>query len=333
MKKRVLSALLALCMALTLLPAAVAAGEYTSFSTYNAFAFPSQDEEEGGDKPVSVTFDAVRMVQANVSGGPAGAGTTPVTYVLVKAGSRVSFQCAAAFSSLSSMGYPYRYLSQNNLTAWGGYWPVLNFNAPGTEATLTAEEFFAGGAYGAAFEVLWVDEYFWDEGTDTGGVQYYVIMSEERYNSAMPTALSATQSVLVDGKPYTFFAYALYDANGGLTNYVKLRDVAIVLSGTHAQFEVGWDGSINLETGTPYTAMGGEMAETFLGSQPYEVNSSPVNIDGSPVELEAITLWNSNGTYNYFKLRDLGKALNFNVGWSKDTGVFIESNQPYTDAD
>ena len=334
MKKRVLSALLALCMALSLLPAALAAGEYTSFSTPNAFALPFQEGEEGGDKSVTVTFDAVKMVKANVSGGPGGEAVTPVTFVLVKAGSQVRFQCAAPFSSLSSMGCPCRYLSQNSLSQWDGYWPTLNFSASGTEATLTAEEFFAGGAYGAAMEALWVDEYFWYDDTNTGGLERYVIIAEDLYNTVPPTAYSATQTVLVDGREYTFYAYALADANGGLTNYVKLRDVAIVLSGTDAQFQVDWkNGAILLGTGESYTALGGEMEETFQGNQPYEANRSPVNIDGDPVELDALTLWNSRGNYNYFKLRDLGKALNFNVGWSREKGVFIETDKPYTDAD
>ena len=34
---------------------------------------------------------------------------------------------------------------------------------------------------------------------------------------------------------------------------------------------------------------------------------------------------------NYFKLRDLGAALGFNVGWSGSQGVFIESDKPYTE--
>ena len=39
------------------------------------------------------------------------------------------------------------------------------------------------------------------------------------------------------------------------------------------------------------------------------------------------------GDHTYYQLRDLGKALGFNVGWSAERGVFIESDKPYTDAD
>lgn len=37
---------------------------------------------------------------------------------------------------------------------------------------------------------------------------------------------------------------------------------------------------------------------------------------------------NGDGT-NYIKLRDLGAALGFNVGWSVERGVFIETDKPY----
>ncbi len=36
------------------------------------------------------------------------------------------------------------------------------------------------------------------------------------------------------------------------------------------------------------------------------------------------------GDSNYFKLRDLGKALDFYVGWSADQGVYIETDKPYS---
>lgn len=70
------------------------------------------------------------------------------------------------------------------------------------------------------------------------------------------TAYASTQAVEVDGKKVEFQMYALKDANGNPTNYVKLRDVAHVLNGTKAQFAVGYDGSISVTTGTAYTDVG-----------------------------------------------------------------------------
>ena len=163
------------------------------------------------------------------------------------------------------------------------------------------------------------------------------------YNSAGPRqpaqpeqaiAYASTQNVLVDGKSVEFYAYALKDANGNDTNYVKLRDVAQVLSGSAAQFEVGWDGAVNMETGRAYTSNGSEMVQNFTGNQPYTVNTSPVKVNGVEADLEAIVLKDAaGGAYTYFKLRDLGAALGFNVGYAGGTGIFIQTDRAYTDAD
>ena len=55
--------------------------------------------------------------------------------------------------------------------------------------------------------------------------------------------------------------------------------------------------------------------------------TSPILFNGAPVEIEAYTI---NG-HNYFKLRDIGKAVGFNVYWiAEDRTVRIETGQPYT---
>ena len=147
---------------------------------------------------------------------------------------------------------------------------------------------------------------------------------------ASGTAIASTQTVTVDGKAVEFQMYALKDANGNLTNYIKLRDMAYVLNGTKAQFAVGYDGTISLTTGQPYQAGGTEMTTPYSGDRAYTGGAQTVKIDGKDVAMTAITLTDDNGGgYNYFKLRDLGKALGFNVGYSNENGVFIESDKPY----
>ncbi|MCI8304780.1 MAG: hypothetical protein HFF52_09165 [Lawsonibacter sp.] len=150
-------------------------------------------------------------------------------------------------------------------------------------------------------------------------------------------AYAVDQSIEIDGEPVAFQTYALVDENGNGTNYVKLRDIAFVLKGTGAQFDVtGFDsatGSISLATGQAYTVAGGEMSTPFAGeNRPYQAGKLPLNIDGTVKELEAIALADDAGNgYNYFKLRDLGAALGFNVGWSTERStIFIETDKPYT---
>ena len=56
--------------------------------------------------------------------------------------------------------------------------------------------------------------------------------------------------------------------------------------------------------------------------------TSPILFNGAPVEIEAYTI---NG-HNYFKLRDLGKLLDFGVGWDNNTRtISINTNTSYTE--
>lgn len=143
-------------------------------------------------------------------------------------------------------------------------------------------------------------------------------------------AIPATQTVEVDGVPIEFQMYAVIDKNGNPTNYVKLRDIAQILNGTAAQFNVGWNGSVSIETGTPYIANGSEMKTPFSGSRPYASLQNPTVVDGAVSNLTAILLTSdSGGGYTYYRLRTLGKTLGFNVGWSKERGVYVESDKPY----
>ncbi len=140
------------------------------------------------------------------------------------------------------------------------------------------------------------------------------------------TAYASTQTILVDGTSVVFQAYALKDANGNDTNYVKLRDVAQVLNGTAAQFEVGWNGAVNIETGKSYTSTGAEMSTPFTGDRAYSPATAPTSINGQAAALEAIVLLDDDGgAYTYYKLRDLGAALGFTVDWSVEKGIFIET--------
>lgn len=141
-----------------------------------------------------------------------------------------------------------------------------------------------------------------------------------------PTAYASTQNVRVDGKKVEFQCYALKDANGNDTNYVKLRDVASVLSGTGVQFDVGWNGAVNIETGKAYTPNGSEMSKPFSGDRIYKKASSGTKINGFGVNLDAIVLTDDVGNgYTYYKLRDLGAWLGFKVDWSAEKGIFIET--------
>lgn len=145
-----------------------------------------------------------------------------------------------------------------------------------------------------------------------------------------PTAYQSTQTVQVDGKAVTFECYALKDANGNATNYIKLRDLADILNGSAAQFQVGWDGSVTITTKTAYTPNGSEGNTPFSGDRAYQEAAAPTKVNGQTADLAAFVLNDdAGGGYTYYQLRDLAQALGFNVGWSADKGVFVETDKPY----
>lgn len=133
------------------------------------------------------------------------------------------------------------------------------------------------------------------------------------------TAAAATLFLRVgEGEPVPVQSFVLRDRNGVETQYVKLRDVAYLLSGTASQFEVGWENNgVVLTTGEPYTPVGGELTAPFSGPQPYEAISSTTVLDGAGVDIEAILLTDSAGNgYTYYHLNDLSRALGFQMDWS-----------------
>lgn len=144
---------------------------------------------------------------------------------------------------------------------------------------------------------------------------------------AQSVAYPSTQEVDVDGKKVEFQCYALKDEKGNDTNYIKLRDLADILNGTDAQFQVGWkSGSVTITTKTAYTKNGSEQKTPFSGQREYEKSAAKTMVDGKEVTLDSFVLQDdAGGGYTYYKLRDLGDALGVKVGWTKARGVYLET--------
>ena len=138
---------------------------------------------------------------------------------------------------------------------------------------------------------------------------------------ATPTA----SKVLVDGKSVAFDAYNI--ANN---NYFKLRDLAYVLNSSEKKFSVAWDGvnnAIALESGKAYTAVGGEMATKGSSTVNAASSTSVIMLNGTVVKLTAYNIANNN----YFKLRDVGIAFDFDVSWSNEAQtIVIDTTSGYT---
>lgn len=132
------------------------------------------------------------------------------------------------------------------------------------------------------------------------------------------------------GRPVEFQTVVLCDEKGNATNYVKLRDLGWMLKGTEKEFEVEWDGGVKIYTYLSYDKNGTEFESPFDRPCAYTRPGAPTVIDGEFVYLDAVVLTDdAGGGHTYYKLRDLGQALNFNVGWTAGRGVFVEVDRPY----
>ena len=131
------------------------------------------------------------------------------------------------------------------------------------------------------------------------------------------TAKPTSSTVLINGSQVTFDSYSINNFN-----YFKLRDLAYALSGTIKQFEVTWDGSddaILLTSNRPYTVVGGEMSVRNTRNKTPTPTNSRVFLNGREVYFEAYMIEGNN----YFKLRDIGQALNFYVDWDSGKNTII----------
>jgi len=151
-------------------------------------------------------------------------------------------------------------------------------------------------------------------------------------SSTATTTAQSTQTVTLDGKPVELQGYTLQAPNGGDVTYVKLRDVAALLDGTEAQFNVEWrNGAIYVAAGKAYTSRNGtELKAITVLDTGFRWNTAPVLFDGLTGAMEGIVITDvENGGHTFFKLRDLAATLGFNVGWSAEKGVYVETDKPY----
>lgn len=145
---------------------------------------------------------------------------------------------------------------------------------------------------------------------------------QNNYILAAPT----NSKVYVNGKPEAFDAYSI---NGN--NYFKLRDIAYVLNGTKKQFNVGWDNAANtiaLTSRKAYTVVGGEMECKGGDVKSAAISDAKVSKDGKRTGFAAYKIENNN----YFKLRDIGRALDFFVDWDEDNNaIIIDTSKGYNE--
>ncbi len=109
-------------------------------------------------------------------------------------------------------------------------------------------------------------------------------------------------------------------------NYFKLRDMAYLLRATGSRFSVTWDGAtqtVSVVTGADYVPDGSEMKPRNLSAETLRragESRQTILINGAPdSSLKAYLI----GDNNFFRLRDLGRALGFSVDYDPETNTML----------
>ena len=135
--------------------------------------------------------------------------------------------------------------------------------------------------------------------------------------------LLSPQKLTVDGNS---ISCEKYNIDG--RNYFKLRDLALLLTGTGSRFSVDWDaaaGQVTVASGRDYTPDGSELRFSGESKADSAVPSAQtIVIDGTT--RTDLSVWNIGGN-NFFQLRELGAALNFSVDYdaASDTAIVLSA--------
>lgn len=167
----------------------------------------------------------------------------------------------------------------------------------------------------------------WGDGINLGNIYSTPFPREamDRVKAPSIAVKPAVSKVLINGRTMTLEAYNINDSN-----HFKLRDIAMAINDTARQFEIGWDGTknlISLTANKAYTPTGGELAVSENPTlKEAIITNSKIYLDGQEIRLAVYSI----GGSTYFKLRDIAKALNFNVTWDEITNtVGINTSEAY----
>ena len=143
------------------------------------------------------------------------------------------------------------------------------------------------------------------------------------------TAQPSTTSFVMNGASVS--VPEAYAVNGN--NYLQLRSIAVLLNGTAAQFNVGWDGTFAvIETAKPYTGTSNPAALTETAD--VRKSDTKFRLDGALTSFA--NAYYIGGNSNYLQLREVAEKLSgtpsqFNVYWDNEAGkAVIAPGEAYT---
>lgn len=141
-------------------------------------------------------------------------------------------------------------------------------------------------------------------------------------------AVKTSQKITLDKEPVEVAAY-----NIAGSNYLKLRDVAAIMTGKKNQFNVDYNAERKLvivETGKPYTKLESDLQPIKEASAKAILSEKEIILNGDDEDIDTAFI----NEANYVKLRDIAKIANFYVGYDEATQtVILKSDEAYLDKD
>lgn len=144
-------------------------------------------------------------------------------------------------------------------------------------------------------------------------------------SASTATAVPTKAKVILDGRETSFDSYTIKG-----NNYFKLRDVAYALNDSNKRFSVEWKSatsSIHLDPGKRYVAIGGEMAPKGSSA----VIARPGTHAVFMRNVQKYFMGYNIGGNNYYMLRDIAREMDFGVTWdSVGNRILINTSSKYT---
>ena len=134
--------------------------------------------------------------------------------------------------------------------------------------------------------------------------------------------------ILLDGETVKPSGYLISQGDAAYT-YFKLRDIAYLMRNKECKFSVSYDSAarkISVKRGAAYQADGSEMKPATEVKNAV-ASSLPVLIDGKETDMEA---FNING-FTYYKLRDIGENLGFDISYRNSSKQGIIKTPGYVE--
>ena len=143
-------------------------------------------------------------------------------------------------------------------------------------------------------------------------------VKEEVKKEEVRKVKATTQKVRLDDKDVVIYGY-----NIDGENYFKLRDVAAVLKDSKVKFGVEYkDGLVTLTKGADYKVLDTDQKEVKAESEAMLTNDK-VKVGEADLTAKAFKIDGNN----YYRVRDLGKALDFGVDYDEEANTVLLSSE------